>query len=134
DAVAQVRDPRPCAMVAAVPPHLREQGMADASRVELGDEIDGRLEAGSLALIGQRLRTEVLVDVPHPAPFLLGRGREQPRAAVAETECRQPALRDEAVGVRDGRRVAFEHEGAGGSTADSQSVDTLLQALETDRV
>src|SRR5213595_146078 len=82
----------------------------------------------------ERVATQVLVDVPHPAPFVLRCGRQEPRAAVAELERRQPTLHDEAVGVRNRRGVALEHERAAGATAETKSVDTLLQTLETDGV
>ena len=134
NAVAEVRDQRSPAMIAGEPADLGQEGVARASCVELGDEIDRRLQTRALAPISERLGTEVLVHVPHPAPFSLRRSRQESRAALAETECRQPALRDEAVGVRDSGGVAFEHERAVGSTADSEPVDTLLQTLETDGV
>src|SRR5207302_100330 len=92
------------AMIAGEPADLGQEGVARASCVELGDEIDRRLQTRALAPISERLGTEVLVHVPHPAPFSLRRSRQESRAALAETECRQPALRDEAGGARRRRQ------------------------------
>src|SRR3989442_2592751 len=134
DAVAEVRGEEGHPVVAAVPADLGQEWMACAACVELGDEIDGCLEALWLAPIGERFGAEVLVDVPHPAPLSLRRGRQKPRATVDEAERRQPALHDEAVRLRDRRCVAFEHERAAGSAADSQPVDRLFQLLDVNRL
>src|SRR5207245_973191 len=79
NAVAEVRDQRSPAMIAGEPADLGQEGVARASCVELGDEIDRRLQTRALAPISERLGTEVLVHVPHPAPFSLRRTRGPPR-------------------------------------------------------
>ena len=98
--------------------------------MELGDQVDRRPEIRRIAPQGEAPLPQILVDAPHAAPLTLPRGPEQPRAAVLETQRRQPALGHEAVGLGDRRLEELEHQRAPGPTVHPQAVDLVLQSLE----
>src|SRR5437899_312051 len=62
------------------------------------------------------------------------RACQEPWTAVAETERRQPPLRNEAVRLRNRRLQTFQDERADGTAADSQPVHPRFQALEVERL
>src|SRR5439155_7543405 len=133
DGIPEVRREEVRAMVASTPADFRQERVSGGTCVELGDEIDRRRQTPRHALEGETLVAEVLVDVPDPAPLTLCCGRDKPRAAVAETEGRQPALCEEAVCLCDGRRVAFQHERTVACAANAQAVNRLLQSVQLHR-
>src|SRR5205823_10765448 len=101
-------------------------------RMEFGEAIDGCDQPRSIAPHCQILGAEILIGVPYAGTFPIGRGTQQPRAAVGEIDGGQPTLHEQAIDLRECWRVALEHERASRS-ADVQSVDGALQPLDSDR-
>jgi hypothetical protein len=121
-------------MIARAPAHLGNERVLRRARVQLGDQRNGRSETGGLAPHVERLVADILVGVPDPAPVLLRHAGQQPGGAVGEPERRQPALRHQAVGLRNRRLEALQHRRARRIAADSQAVDARFQTLELERL
>ncbi len=134
DGVAQVRREEVHAVVSSAPADLRHERVYRGTRVELGDQSDGRLHAFRLVSPLERVVASVLIRVPDPVPVTLRPACQDPRTAVAEAERRQPALRNETVRLRNRRLETLQHHRADRTAADSQSVDSGFQSLEIERL
>src|SRR5437867_10854904 len=133
DGVPEVREEEGRPMVAGAATDLGYERVARRTGVELGDKIDRRRQAPRQALRGEVVVAQILIDVPRPASLSLSRGCQELRAAVFEAEYREPSFCDEAIDLRDGRGVTFEHQRAAGSVADPHPIHRLLQPLKADR-
>src|SRR5205823_15041070 len=100
------------AQVLAVVADLRQQRVLSGTRVQLGDEFDGRLDARTIRASVEGLVAEILIDLPHPAALPLRRRGQQGGTALAQPDGREPAFGDQPVELRDRRLAAPEDQGA----------------------
>src|SRR5438034_37213 len=134
DGVGDVRHEKGQAKVLAVVADLRQQRVLSGTRVQLGHEFDGGLDARTIRASVEGLVAEILIDLPHTAALPLRRRRQQGGTALAQPHGREPAFGDQSVELRDRRLAALKDQGAwSGARLELQPVYATIELCQADR-